>query len=32
MGWRFVTVRLLSAILAPVAVGWLAAWIYRLLR
>jgi uncharacterized membrane protein YraQ (UPF0718 family) len=31
MGWRFVTVRILSAILAPLAVGYLATWIYRLI-
>jgi uncharacterized protein len=32
MGWRFVAVRVLSAVLAPVAVGYLATWAYRLLE
>jgi uncharacterized membrane protein YraQ (UPF0718 family) len=31
MGWRFVTVRILSAILAPLVVGYLATWFHRLL-
>jgi uncharacterized protein len=31
MGWRFVLVRVMSAILAPVAVGYLATWCYRLI-
>jgi uncharacterized membrane protein YraQ (UPF0718 family) len=31
MGWRFVLVRVLSALLAPVLVGALAGWLYRLL-
>lgn len=32
MGWHFVAVRVFSGLLTPVALGWLAAWIYRLLR
>ena len=32
MGWRFVAVRVLSAALAPLAVGYLATWAFRLFR
>jgi uncharacterized protein len=31
MGWRFVAVRVLSVVLVPVTVGYLATWVARLL-